>query len=127
MAKLKSGLKILLGVFFFFGGVMHFVNPGFYRPMMPDYLPAHDVLIALSGVTEIVAAVMLLIPKTSRWGAWLIFAQLLVFFSVHIWMIQRAHDLFKKIPLAMLWGRIVLQFVFLAWAYWFTKADSSEA
>ncbi|MCB9637657.1 MAG: DoxX family protein [Myxococcales bacterium] len=123
MRKVKLGLKVLLGVFFIFGGVMHFINPAFYKPMMPDYIPSPDLMIALSGVTEIVSGIMLLLPKTMVWGAWLIFAQLLAFMTVHVWMIQHAHDRYAKIPLAGLWVRLVFQFVFMAWAYWYTRPE----
>lgn len=44
---------ILLSVGFIFAGVYHFINPEFYLPMMPDYLPAHEGLILASGAFEI--------------------------------------------------------------------------
>ena len=43
---------------------------------MPPVLPAHLLLIYLSGVFEILFGVLLLIPKFSRLAAWLIIALL---------------------------------------------------
>ncbi len=115
----KLIFKILLGAFFIFGGINHFLRPDFYLNLMPDYIPAHELMVQLSGVTEIVAGVMLLIPPISRWGAWFIIAHLVVFFTVHFWMIQHAEDRYSDVPLAALWFRIVLQVAFIAWAMWF--------
>ena len=116
----KRILKFLLGAFFIVGGLNHFRDPAFYLRIMPDYIPAHELMVRPSGVTEIVAGVMLLVPRVSRWGAWLIVAQLVVFLTVHVWMVQHA-ERYPEIPLAALWGRIVVQFVLIAWAAWFTR------
>jgi uncharacterized membrane protein len=115
----KLVFKVLLGVFFILGGINHFVRPDFYLNLMPDYIPSHEIMVQLSGVTEIIAGVMLLIPPISRWGAWFIIAHLVVFFTVHFWMIQHAADRYSDIPLVALWFRIVLQVIFIAWAMWF--------
>jgi uncharacterized membrane protein len=120
---IKFGFKYLLVTFFIFGGGMHFVNPDFYLPMMPPYIPAHGFMVLLSGATEILAALLLAIPKTSKWGAWFIVAHLLVFFTVHIYMIQEADTLFADVPLMALWFRIPVQFLFIAWAFWFTRGQ----
>lgn len=118
---IKIGFKYLLVVFFVLGGVNHFLSPEFYLPMMPPYIPAHEFMVALSGATEIIAGIMLAIPKTAKWGAWFIIAHLLIFFTVHIYMIQEASTTFADLPLAFLWIRIPLQFLFIAWAFWFTR------
>ena len=123
----KIFFKLLLGAFFIFGGINHFLRPDFYLNLMPDYIPAHEFMVQLSGVTEIVAGVMLLIPPLSRWGAWFIIAHLVVFFTVHFWMIQHAEDRYPEVSLAALWGRIVLQVVFIAWAMWFINDGKPAA
>jgi uncharacterized membrane protein len=89
--------------------------------MMPPYIPAHEFMVMLSGATEIIAGIMLAIPKTSKAGAWFIIAHLVVFFTVHIYMIQEADTKFSELPIGGLWFRIVMQFVFIAWAFWFTR------
>ena len=122
----KTGFRYLLVAFFIFGGVNHFLDPGFYLPMMPPYIPAHQFMVMLSGITEIVAGIMLAIPKVSKAGAWLIIAHLQIFFTVHIYMIQEASTVFSEIPLVALWIRIPFQFLFIAWAFWFTRDGSAQ-
>ena len=123
MKILKAVMRYLLAAFFIFAGVNHFLNPDFYINIMPGYMPAHGFLVGLSGVTEIIAGVMLAIPATSRLGAWFIIAHLVIFFAVHIDMIVVWEEKFREqdIPLGALYGRIVFQFIFIAWAFWFTR------
>lgn len=121
MKGLKFVLKYLLAIFFIVAGLNHFRIPDFYTSIVPDYLPAHAFLVYLSGVTEIVAGAMLAIPPLSRWGAWFIIAHLVAFFSVHFWMIQeKERYVTDDVTIELLWLRVVLQVLFIVWAYWFT-------
>ena len=126
MVTIKRALQVLLALLFIGGGVNHFRDAAFYLRMMPDYLPAHALLVQLSGVTEIIAGVLLLVPAVSRWAAWLIVAHLVVFFTVHVWMLQHAADRHSDVPVAGLWLRLVFQFVLIAWALWFTRGPRSR-
>lgn len=122
MKVVKQAMRYLLGAFFVLAGVNHFVHPGFYTNITPDYFPLHYELVLLSGVTEIVAGAMLFYGPTVRLGAWGIVAMLVVFFTVHIHMIVHA-ERYANVPLWLLWMRIPLQFAFIAWAWWFTRAE----
>lgn len=83
--------------------------------MMPPYIPNHKLMVLLSGVTEVICGVGLLFSATRPLSAWGIIAMLLVFFTVHIFMVTS--NKFYKISKAFLWGRIIFQFVFIYWAY----------
>jgi len=122
MAILKAVLKYLLVFIFVAGGIFHFVIPETYFEMMPGYIPWPEFMVYLSGVTEIIAGFMLAVPKTQKWGAWFVIAHLAVFFTVHIYMIQEADTKFADVSAGFLWGRIVVQFLAIALAYWYTKA-----
>ena len=127
MKFLKVVLKYLLAAFFVLAGVNHFRMPDFYTNIMPDYLPVHTLLVYLSGVTEIVAGAMLAIPPLSRWGAWFIIAHLAAFFSVHFWMIQeKERYVTDDVTIELLWLRIVVQVLFIVWAYWFTTESRAD-
>ncbi|MFM7143737.1 MAG: DoxX family protein, partial [Alphaproteobacteria bacterium] len=65
----RAGLW-LMAAFYVFAGVMHFVRPEFYLPMMPTWLPAHRELILLSGAAEILLGLLLLPEATRRLAAW---------------------------------------------------------
>ena len=57
MKYLKTGLKWLMALIYIALGINHFVNPGFYLRIMPDFIPAHEFMVAASGVAEIVLGV----------------------------------------------------------------------
>ena len=70
--------------FYLFAGLYHFINPDFYIKMMPSWFAEKYLLNALAGITEIILALALLIPKLRNWGVYGIVTLLISFFSVHI-------------------------------------------
>lgn len=101
-------------------GVNHFINPGFYVNIMPDYLPAHLALVYLSGVAEIALALGLCIERARRASAWLIIAMLVVFLTVHVHMLVHADR--YDVPGWALWLRFPLQAALIYWAWRYTRA-----
>ena len=77
----------LMGVLYAVLGILHFTNTGFYRPFMPKFLPAHDLLIYLSGVAEILLGIGVLFPQTRTIALWGLIAMLIVFLIVHVNML----------------------------------------
>lgn len=121
MHKFLFYLMILLYVA---AGVNHFINPQFYLKIMPPYLPYHKGCVFLSGVCEIAFAVLLLFKSTKKIAAYLIIAMLLVFFTVHIQMLI---DNWNKTGI-IFWVAVIrlpLQFVFIYWAYTYSKANKN--
>jgi uncharacterized membrane protein len=53
-------------LFFVAAGTMHFAVPGYYRTIVPSYLPAPGALVAVSGAAEILGGIGLLIPRLRR-------------------------------------------------------------
>ena len=119
MRKIKLILKYLFAVFFVLAGVNHFINTAFYLKIMPPFLPWHLLLVYLSGVIEIVLGVLLIIPNFTRAAAWGLIALLIAIFPVNIHMAVN-HELHPEYSVTALWIRLPLQFVLIAWAYWYT-------
>lgn len=111
----------MLGLFLIVAGINHFRDPQFYINIMPDYIPFQSEVILLSGWLEIALGIMVLFNKTKRLGAWLIIAMLLIYLLVHIDMVVHAHDKFRSFPIALLWIRLPIQFLFMFWAWWSTN------
>ena len=107
-------------------GINHFINPEFYEKIMPSYIPFHTTLIAISGICEIVLAVLLFLTSTRKTAAWLIIAMLIVFFTVHIQMLKDYWSV-GGVMLFVAFLRIPLQFVLIWWAYTFTKNPHQPA
>lgn len=108
--------KAFSGPFMIFAGINHFVNPGTYEKIMPDYLPAHRELVLASGVTEILGGAMSMYPATRRWGGLMNFMTLLGVTPAHLHMLQH-RDRYAKIPVWALWARLPIQvgMLFLVW------------
>lgn len=118
MRVLLSCLRITLALFFILAGFNHFISPEVYLGIMPDYLPAPLLLIQVSGVAEVVGGVGVLIPRLRKAAGWGLIALLVAVFPANIQaalhgMVIHGH----AVPEWVLWARLPLQFVFIAWVW----------
>ena len=60
MNKAKKISLYCMAAIYVGAGINHFVNPVFYKNIMPPWLPWHYPLITISGVVEIVLGLLLL-------------------------------------------------------------------
>ncbi len=116
-------MKWILGIAFALAGSNHFINPDFYQNIMPPYLPWHLFLVYLSGILEIGLGILLLIPKSQRVAAWGLILLLLGVFPANIHMALNT-ELYPELSPLALFLRLPIQFVIIAWAFWFTRDDS---
>jgi uncharacterized membrane protein len=115
----KAGLYIMAALYVA-AGINHFIHPEFYREIMPRWLPFHDELIFISGVFEILFALLLLLPVTRRTAAWGIIALLISVFPANIQMtLNYQQENNPGLWLAVL--RLPVQILLIWWAYSFTK------
>ncbi len=119
---LRAAMKWLLGLLFVAAGANHFANPEFYIRIMPPYLPRHALLVDLSGVAEIALGLLLLVPRCQAFAAWGLIALLVAVFPANLHMALNP-GAFPEIPPAVLWVRLPLQAVLIAWAFWFTRSS----
>lgn len=124
MRRVKSALHWLLGVFFVVAGVGHFLRPDLYVRIMPPYLPWHLELVYLSGACEVALGGLVLIPRCASAAAWGLIALLIAVFPANVHMALNAH-LYPEFRPGVLWARLPLQGVFIAWAYWYTGSRAS--
>ena len=78
--RVRVALRWALAAFLGFAGVSHFTRPEEFLAQVPPYLPAPELLVAVSGVVEIALAVALL--TLPRWRAAVGLATLLFFLAV---------------------------------------------
>jgi len=124
MQTLRVVMKWLLGMLFVIAGMNHFRVPNFYANLMPPYLPWHLPLVYISGVAEMVLGVLLLTSRFQTAAAWGLIALLIAVFPANIHMALHPEQ-FPNISPALLWTRLPLQGVLIAWAYWFTGRNST--
>lgn len=120
MRRLKRILKYLFALFFVLAGLNHFRSDEFYVRMMPPYLSSHLFLVYVSGMAEIALGIFLLVPRLQRLAAWGLIALLIAVFPANIHMAIHS-ELFPEFSPSLLWARLPVQAVLIAWAYWYTK------
>jgi len=111
--------RVLLSLFVVTAGVAHFVSPAFFVSIVPAWLPHPRALVAVSGVCEIMGGAGLFLPKTRRWAGLGLVLLFVAVFPANIHMAVH-HLPFGGQPVApaLLWARLALQPVFVAWAWW---------
>jgi uncharacterized membrane protein len=119
---------MILGIFVFLAGVMHFVNPDFFNEIVPPWLPPSESFWTYaSGVVEIIIGFLLLRPSTRRAGA---LAAIWLFVAVYPanlymtwdWRDRPAGEQFVS------WARLPLQFLLIWWAWRIARgAETKEA
>jgi uncharacterized membrane protein len=108
--------RALLGAVFLLAGSLHFLRPGIYRSIMPDWLPAHAELVALSGVAEMAGGGAVLADRTAAPGGWWLIATLIGVFPANVHMALHP-ERYPGIPEGLLWARLPLQGVLAAWVH----------
>lgn len=125
MRRLKTVSKYVFGLLFVLAGLNHFLNAAFYVSIMPPYLPWHEELVAASGVCEIVLGTLILVPRAAPLAGWGLVALLVAVFPANVHMATHA-DRYPEVAPALLWARLPLQGVLVAWAYWCTRPRNSN-
>ena len=115
MELLLNFSMYVMALLYILAGLIHFLKPKIYLPMMPSYIPKHALMIFLSGVAEVFLGLGILWPPTRSIAAFGIILLLIVFLTVHVDMIQNRKR-FPTIPVWILWARLPLQFVLMIWA-----------
>ena len=120
-SKIKRVLRWLLIVFYFVAGVNHFVNPEFYLPLIPSYLPNPELINLASGVVEILLAIGVAIPKYRKVSVIGIILMLIAFIPSHVYFIQQGacmHEGSLCTPLWVAWVRLFpVHPLFMYWAW----------
>jgi uncharacterized membrane protein len=108
--------RLPVALFFIAAGVMHFVKPRAYEATVPDALPAALEIVYVSGVAEIAGGLAMLDRRTAPWAGWWLIALLVAVFPANVNMAVNA-ERFRAVPEALLWVRLPLQALLIAWVW----------
>jgi uncharacterized membrane protein len=108
-------IAVVMGFFMLFAGVMHFVNPQFFNDIVPPWLPPNEAFWTyVSGVAEIVIALMLFRSSTRRRGAYLAVALFIAVYPANLYMTWDWRDRAASEQFVS-YARLPFQFLFI-WA-----------
>jgi len=118
------GLAIVF-LWFFLGGVGHFTMTEFFVSIMPPYVPFHLPIVYISGVFEIVLALLILWPGVRPLAGWGLFALTIAVTpaNIHMWLHP---ELFPDASETALSIRLVVQVILLALIWWSTQVESPD-
>ena len=110
----------LMASMYVIAGIFHFARPKMYLRIMPRYLPAHKLLVYLSGLAEIALGIGLCFPLTKDLSIYGIIIMLLIFLLVHFYMLS-SKKAGAGIPQWILLVRLPLQFLLIWWAWFYLQ------
>ncbi|HLL87230.1 MAG TPA: hypothetical protein VK387_07960 [Thermoleophilaceae bacterium] len=107
-------------------GALHFVIPRPYESIVPPALPRPREIVYASGIAEIVGGLAVLPSRARPWaGRWLI-ALLLAVFPANVYHAVAADEIpGQPVPRPLLWLRLPLQGVLIAWVWRATEASGA--
>lgn len=115
---------IALSVMLVFTSIAHFAFARGMTMMVPDFLPYKKEIVFVTGVIEIVAAIVLLIPTLRMPIGWFLVAFFILLLPANIYAAVKHIDYekgtFEGNGAGYLWFRVPLQLLFIAWAYFST-------
>lgn len=116
----KTAAIAFVFVWFFVGGLGHFVTPDFFVKIVPPYIPYAKAAVFVSGIFELAGAIGLLLPQwRRRAGIGLFLLTLCVTpANVHMWLHPEQFPLLPEPYLSpVLTLRLLIQ-VFLLFCIW---------
>ena len=122
MRKFKTGLCWLIAAFFIFAGFMHFAQDDVFAAIVPPILPFPKQIVWITGLIEIILAIMITAPKYRQLAGTLFAPYLLAVLPANIYMaiehIPHGDNLASP---AALWIRVALQFPLIALIWWASR------
>jgi len=87
---------------------------------MPPWLPLHEEAVYISGFFEVAGGLGVLIPRLRKIAGLGLVALLVCVYPANIYM-AITPEAFPEIPILLLYFRLLLQFLFIYWAYTVTR------
>lgn len=110
----------LMCVLYVAAGFNHFVHAESYLKIMPPWVPWPKALVVVSGVSEVLLALLLLPAKTRTVAAWALIVLLIAVFPANVQMMlnyfREGHP-YRWFTVL----RLPLQVILVLWAYVYTK------
>lgn len=106
-AARKAGLGLVF-VWFFAGGVAHFLYTDVFTSVVPLYVPYPREVVLFTGVCEIAGALGLLSKRLRPWAGLALMLFAVCVLPVHVEMLKHA-ERYSHIGEPLLWVRLFLQ------------------
>ena len=121
-SRIRIWSRYLLAGFFVLAGLNHFIQPSFYLPLIPDYLPWPQAINQISGLVEILLGIGVLIKPARKKAMWGLLVLLVLFIPSHVYFIRIGACIDGGLcaPMWIAWLRLVLIHPLLMLWIWYT-------
>ncbi len=109
----QVGSKVVIGAFLV-SGTFHSIAPAQFMPLLPDWTPYPLVLVYLSGIAELLAAIGLIAKL--RWAPIFTGLVLLAVWPANWWVAIEATNNAEIATAVIAWLRLPLQLPLIYWA-----------
>ena len=118
-ARVRRIFRVILALVMIWVGCLHFLHPEPFIGIVPKFLPLPRALVLVSGFFEVLGGLGLLLPFVRKPAAIGLIALYIAVFPANISMALNDVPINGQhfSPL-LLWLRLPLQFVLIAWAWW---------
>ncbi len=115
--------RLAMAVMLLFTSVGHFKFTEGMSMMIPTFIPKRNLLVYITGIIEIVAAIGLLMPSISKLTGWFLIVFFVLLLPANIYAASKRVNYEKGTydgpgPV-YLWFRIPLQLFLIGWVYYF--------
>lgn len=105
-----------------FAGVSHAVRPDPFVQHLPDWMPAREALVLITGIVEVLLGAALVRPRAHRRLAGRALAAYLVaVFPANVYVAIEGVDVDGQPGGIYHWIRLPMQALFIGWALWSTQ------
>ncbi|TFV52521.1 hypothetical protein [Blastococcus sp. TF02A-35] len=98
-------------------GIGHAVAPAYFGRLVPDWLPAPEAAVAVSGALDVLAGVLVAVPATRSAGGWLTAGLITAYLPAHLDPLRRAASaarMFDRTP--GIAARVLVNVGYIGWA-----------
>lgn len=120
-------LSVIFGIILLGAAYNHIVHAEMYTAMVPKFIP---ILFAdvFAVVSEALVGILLLVPKTRKYGAIGFTVLMIIFLPLHIWDVFRVekqgNPLVRNMNVAVI--RLVIQVMVIAVGFWMYRFYSKK-
>ena len=104
-------VKVVLAVLMIAAGIIHFLKPTVYLPIIPSFMPFKLAIVYISGVVEIALGIALLLRKYQKIGLLGLFVLMIIFLPIHILDAFAENPVIGNHTVAI--TRIIIQFLLI--------------
>lgn len=87
-SRVRNMIQKGIGLFFVAAGLNHFLNPGFYLPLIPPAFPFPEFINIVSGILEIAGGAGYMAGRWRKRSGYFLVLLLILFIPSHVYFIQ---------------------------------------